>query len=719
MIQTTFYKDFSERGTDVNLINVLKSIKNGDFKEEIDELRYNRNDEIRFGELKKQLPHITPSGTFADRRKCENLCNYNGIMVLDIDKVGENATHVRNSAAKIEYSFAAFVSPSGSGVKVFVKTDATPQNHEQIFNYLSDFYEVELSVSIDRTGKDLTRACFISYDQDLYLNQDSKIFLRSSMTPRVAFSVPNSTKDPNFDFNHILNFTEKSNKYFSGNRNNFIYMLSNNFNRGGILMEDALKFIYNKYTDPDITREIPQIVKSAYSNVNEHGIFGTGYFSTVSFASFATTTKCKMGVGTSKVPDVVYENLPQFLKECTSVFKVPRERDMFLFAALSILSGCFNNVGGLYAQSYYSPNLYCFIISIPGSGKYVLIFARQLGEFIHEMRISDKEPTTYSTELNKINSFFIPANSSSAAVGRMLSRNYGQGVICETEADTLSSTMAQDWGAYDDLLRKAFQHEPVTSSRINKENDDVILHEIKHPKLSICLTGTPNQVGTLLKSTENGLFSRFMFYTFQNEGIPEFKDVFSENGINNLEKFFTEKSIELYELSQRIVMVGEIEFNLCKNQSDEFLKYFDSKLKQLHELYGNETNAIVYRLGLITFRIAMLLSIFRVLAENNVSNKILCKDADFQSSLILSEILLEHSLAVFSTLPGSKAPNQNAIKFLDFLPVEFTFSTAEKIGKIYCNFSSRSVSNYLKELIGNNLIFQKNKNGMYFRPVEQ
>ena len=54
-------------------------------------------------------------------------------------------------------------------------------------------------------------------------------------------------------------------------------------------------------------------------------------------------------------------------------------------------------------------------------------------------------------------------------------------------ADTLSNVFKQEWGSYSDLLRKAFHHERVSSSR--KENNKFT--EVINPKLSIALSGTP------------------------------------------------------------------------------------------------------------------------------------------------------------------------------------------------------------------------------------
>ena len=38
-----------------------------------------------------------------------------------------------------------------------------------------------------------------------------------------------------------------------------------------------------------------------------------------------------------------------------------------------------------------------------------------------------------------------------------LVNNDGSGIIVETEADTISNSLRQEWGSFSDLIRKSFQ----------------------------------------------------------------------------------------------------------------------------------------------------------------------------------------------------------------------------------------------------------------------
>tara|TARA_R110002050_G_scaffold167468_1_gene298243 strand:+ start:2856 stop:5003 length:2148 start_codon:yes stop_codon:yes gene_type:complete len=712
--EVSFFRSLGSIGQVKSLSEVFDLIKMGEYKNDIERLRDLKINSDKFGKQKSKLHHFTPSGIFDRYRKAKRLVRYNGIVMLDIDSIGKNTDAIRNKSAADDYTLACFISPSGEGVKIFVKTDAKQENHEMYFESIADYYEKIIDMEVDRSGKDISRTCIVSHDPELFHNENAAVFSVVDVTEGVTFSTTNMTTHVENIYEKIVDFTRNIDTYRSGNRNNFIFKLANNLNRAGIEKNTAETFLTANFTDQDIQIEIPNIVKSAYSNTSEFGKFDFKYFASVSSASFATAENVKE---TPVIPQVVYSRLPVFLSDCISVFRSNRERDMFLTGALSNLSGCFNNVEGNYDGRLFSPNLFSFIIAPPASGKGVVNFCRQLLSALNDALNKNSEGvlSVAGDVSRKVRGIFIPADSSSAAIKRMLIANDEQGVICETEADTLSSTLAQDWGGFDDLLRKAFHHEPVSFSRVDKDSDDFKLREIKRPRLAVCLTGTPSQVPILIKSTENGLFSRFIFYTFQNNTIPEFKDVFANDDEVNLEEFFEEKAKIMHEMYQKASRVEKCRFSFSKEQKLIFKNEFDKRVKEMHYKYGEETQGVVFRLGLIAFRIAMLLTILRTLESSIFSESIECCDDDFEASIELSHIYLHHSMTVFQSLPGSKRINQNAMTLLSYLPAEFSFTQAEQIGLAFCDIKSRSISNYLKELVANKLLAQPKENGLYYK----
>ncbi|MGK3946096.1 BT4734/BF3469 family protein, partial [Streptomyces caeruleatus] len=74
-----------------------------------------------------------------------------------------------------EYTYSVFDSPSGNGLKIIVKIPPSLEEHTDYFYGLEDYYDSEF---FDKTSRNLSRICFISYDPDIYINKDSKVFDR-------------------------------------------------------------------------------------------------------------------------------------------------------------------------------------------------------------------------------------------------------------------------------------------------------------------------------------------------------------------------------------------------------------------------------------------------------------------------------------------------------------------------------------------------------------
>lgn len=88
--------------------------------------------------------------------------------------------------------------------------------------------------------------------------------------------------------------------------------------------------------------------------------------------------------------------------------------------------------------------------------------------------------------------------------------------IFDTEAQTLATANHLDCGNFDDMLRKAFEHENIDSAF--KINGLTPIY-IRFPMLAMFLTGTPSQMASLIETSEKGLPSRILLYTFRS--IPE------------------------------------------------------------------------------------------------------------------------------------------------------------------------------------------------------
>ncbi|WP_158728247.1 MULTISPECIES: VapE domain-containing protein [unclassified Flavobacterium] len=276
----SIFKNFNEVIEHKTITAILDEIKTGKYKPGIIYLRksLSENKLEAYEKAKKSLPAFTPSGKFIGGRKLEFLTEYSQFLILDIDKLSEidlqNAKHLANQS---EFTFASFISPSGNGLKILVKIDTSKTEHKETFLKVQAHYETILKLEIDKSGKDITRLCFYSWDENLYLNENSKTFVTSSAVemPFLNESKPTTdnqqltTDNCEAIYNHCLNFTEKKAQYIDGSRNVFVHQLACNLNRKGVSLQQALSYILTDFGYNE--KEVTQTVNSAYGNIHEFG----------------------------------------------------------------------------------------------------------------------------------------------------------------------------------------------------------------------------------------------------------------------------------------------------------------------------------------------------------------------------------------------------------------------------------------------------------------
>jgi len=575
MAVCTLFKNFTIPVEDVSLIILSNWIASEIYKAPVEEIR----DLIAQGNAeeaqtkKQQLPAFTPSATFKEKRLLPNMEQYSGFVHLDFDKLTpEQLNAAFQIIVGIPYTFLCFISPSGNGLKVFIEVNTGAEHHDTAYQQVMQYFENATGLKADEKCKDITRLCFVSHDPQLYKNIYNEKFpvtdVHTQAKP-VAVAPTQEAKEETttsddyiFLFQHQVLFTNQKSEYSNGNRNNYMYLLASNCNRAGLSQSDTA-FLCSQHFDLS-EREIKDSVNSAYKHHQPE------------FAKFANTAKLQSAEqpptedylkNTPTIPEELYQQMPDILKQGALAFTDERERDVFLTGAFAILSGCLPGVKGVYAGNEVFPNLFPFAIAPAANGKGALKFAKMLADEYHSfvLKASWESETQYNQQVSehkqKLHSktkkdttieevpikpsfkvVYIPANTSFAKILWHLEQNEGTGIICETEADKLGNVFKQEWGSYSDMLRKSFLHERLSSSR--KGNNEFT--EVNAPSLFIALSGTPNQVTGLISSSEDGLFSRFMFYAFKVE--QKWKDVSSKANNINLTEHFKTLSLTVFKM---------------------------------------------------------------------------------------------------------------------------------------------------------------------------
>jgi len=122
--------------------------------------------------LKKKLPSWSYSGVF-EGRKNASCTESSGLMVLDFDDI--DVSYAKNELKNRDYILATWESPSGNGVKALAKISPTTKDEEYKQIYKQIEYDLKY-LNIDDKCKDISRACFESYDPEIYINQSPKQF---------------------------------------------------------------------------------------------------------------------------------------------------------------------------------------------------------------------------------------------------------------------------------------------------------------------------------------------------------------------------------------------------------------------------------------------------------------------------------------------------------------------------------------------------------------
>lgn len=161
--------------------------------------RADKNEPKRYKSL--HFDYACFSGTFA-RRTDSALLQHSSLLCLDFDHVdtwcaarsplADTLDHPDPEAIRGVYGLRyallnddyfdtqlLFRSPSGDGLKWVVEIDLTHGTHAQYFEALSHYLQATYGVSVDPSGRNLSRACYLPHDPDAvinpkYLNEDEK-----------------------------------------------------------------------------------------------------------------------------------------------------------------------------------------------------------------------------------------------------------------------------------------------------------------------------------------------------------------------------------------------------------------------------------------------------------------------------------------------------------------------------------------------------------------
>lgn len=156
------------------ILNKIKSDQN--LKQLVEKIRSIDDKKERQDFKQTNLPYLCLS-QFKKSRSKENFISTEA-MVFDADHL-EDVEVIIKYIKKWKYTSAVFISPSGNGLKIIVKLARPITNNDEytlVYETIASIIETELNLTLDRSTKDSSRTCFLSYDPDIYINEEAEAF---------------------------------------------------------------------------------------------------------------------------------------------------------------------------------------------------------------------------------------------------------------------------------------------------------------------------------------------------------------------------------------------------------------------------------------------------------------------------------------------------------------------------------------------------------------
>lgn len=260
----------------VSVYDELMRIKGGAYSESISACRsaLEAGDEERYKQLKTQLEGITFSARYGNSRRLDSLIEYNGIITIDVDKLPQDRLiQVRDSLVKDPYIMSTWYSPSNKGLKALVTTDSNMHTHKAYFNYLLDHFKTKYNIDIDRSGSDIGRLCFVSWDSDLYFNPNSECLRLGTDQLELDYSISLTKVNPKEN-----DKTEAKAKALISTERSILYRTEG---KNKPLDRKTIKHIikYLEKLNASITSDYEQWYRTAFAIANTFSFdVGEGYF---------------------------------------------------------------------------------------------------------------------------------------------------------------------------------------------------------------------------------------------------------------------------------------------------------------------------------------------------------------------------------------------------------------------------------------------------------
>lgn len=701
---------------------------NGEVKRLTDEYRrlMTEGREEEAARVKRTLPAATMAGVFEGGRQEKDLKRLTGLMMFDWDDVGPARTQLLERLRMTDCVVLAWTSISGQGVKAVIRVDVTnTEEYLRAYRVVGRWMEQRTGCRVDEACRNVGRLCSAAHDEELYVNYGARMMAWRGLETDEDRREAARTRQPEADesdaspqgegsgmLQGLLDYFVQQNGFEKGHRHELLLKLGRTArckNLSAKELEELAELAVKQLADASLdTGEIRSSLRAGYQYISRKtpppaaepvapkaqrspsGAPTGGDDRDVELDLSENNERLRAAL--PHFDDAIFDTLPRLLQQGVKVAQDRRERDMVLLSMLVHLSACLPDVHFRYDRHDMRPHFYLAVVAPAGTGKGIVTQVSYLSHPLHDRYVAqgEEEQAAYEARLQQWNEdfsermrkgrkgekaeprpkepervyFLISPNTSKSMLYRQLAANGGvSGILHTSEIDALAAAIGQDYGRQDDVLRACFHHEPISSS-FKQDGKPIFIH---YPMLSICMTGTPMQLVSLVHNTEDGLFSRFVFYQVQPQYV--WRPANGGEDTPDLRRYFTELGkdvLHMHEMMKR----RRTDVRLTPEQWRRHSDFFDRKLQEVVAEGGERMASSVLRMGLIAIRMTAVMTALRK-AEDELwaMDDRYCLDEDLDAALAMSAVLLEHALLLSSSLPGHEEKVKPLKAFARLRPV--------------------------------------------------
>ena len=184
----------------IPMLDYFEGIRAGRWQDEVLPLRALRErDEDAYKAKKEGTTAVTVSGEFSYRSEAK-MTAHTGILAVDIDRKDQAGDIAFDELAADKYTYALHRSLSGEGAVLYLKIEG--KRHREAYAGAEIYLANKYGLMCDPSCKDPCRLRFVSFDPDLFLNENAALF-KEYPPPVKAAPIAFYTQTDR-DFSHIF-----------------------------------------------------------------------------------------------------------------------------------------------------------------------------------------------------------------------------------------------------------------------------------------------------------------------------------------------------------------------------------------------------------------------------------------------------------------------------------------------------------------------------------